>query len=291
MGLIERLKITQSRDRQIAELEEACAERTLTLDKARKELAEARAMLNDAESRLTDMTKLVSLGELGAGIAHELNSPLAGVLSIAELLLAKTDKKDQNYYLFENIKDAALRCKYIVKDMLAYASPAQSGFERVLLNEALIAAQSLFISELKSAAIEVEKDLQIDLPPVYGHKGQIMEVLLNIIKNARDAMHGSGKISIATYQKEEEGARYAVAQICDTGPGIADGVIGNIFDPFFSTKLKDGGLNIGLGLFISMSIVKRHNGRIEAANLPSAGAVFRVWLPVYDDAKHKAATF
>jgi len=279
----ERKGFVQTLNRYIYELEKTVAERTATLNNTLKELEGTYARLKDSKSKLIQSAKLTSLGEMGAGIAHELNSPIAGILSITEVLMGRTEKDDPKYYFLEKIKDAAVRSKYIIQDMLAYARPARSGFTPISLNEVITATLCLFISEIKTSAIDIVKDLKSDLSPVNANKGQLMEVMLNIIKNARDAMHGKGKILISTYEKEDAGVRYAVAEICDTGPGIPPDAINNIFDPFFSTKEKGGGLNIGLGLSISQSIMNEHNGRIEGANVPGSGAVFRVWLPVYDD--------
>ena len=208
---------------------------------------------------------------------------MAGILSITEVLIARTEKNDPNHYFLEKIKDAAVRSKYIIQDMLAYARPTRSGFAPIFLNEVVTATLCLFISEIKTSSIDVVKDINSALPPVYANKGQIMEVLLNIIKNARDAMHGKGRIFISTYEKELPGAVYGGGEIPSPGPGIAPEAHGKIFEPFFSTKEKGGGLNIGLGLPISQAIMKEHKGRIEADNAPGTGAVFRVWLPVYDD--------
>ncbi|MBI5886440.1 MAG: PAS domain S-box protein [Deltaproteobacteria bacterium] len=279
----ERKGFIQTLNRNIRELEETVAERTDALSSTLKELETAYGRLKDSESKLIQTAKMTSLGEMGAGIAHELNSPIAGILSITEVLMARTDKNDPKYYFLEKVKDAAVRSKYIIQDMLAYARPARSGFAPVLLNEVITATLCLFISEIKTSAIDIVKDIKADLSPVYANKGQIMEVMLNIIKNARDAMHGKGRIFISTYEKEEAGARYAVAEIRDTGPGISPDALNKMFDPFFSTKEKGGGLNIGLGLSISQSIMNEHNGRIEGANAPGSGAVFRIFLPVHDD--------
>jgi signal transduction histidine kinase len=108
-----------------------------------------------------------------------------------------------------------------------------------------------------------------------------MEVVLNVLKNARDAMGGSGTIFISTGTVEENGNRYAMAEFRDTGAGIPDDLTDKIFDPFFTTKEKGGGHNIGLGLSLSLSIIKEHGGRIEAANSPEGGALFRIYLPVH----------
>ncbi|MFQ5428644.1 MAG: ATP-binding protein, partial [Thermodesulfobacteriota bacterium] len=239
----------------IIELEERVSERT-------KELEEAYEKLKRSQQKIVQSTKLISLGEMGAGIAHELNSPLAGILTIVEVLLGRMDKEDRNYALLEKVKDAALRSKHIIQDMLSYARPFKGDFEPLSLNTVLKSTLSLFVSEVNAADVEIRLNLCSDLPEVWGSRGQLMEVMLNLIKNARDSISSYGSISLSTHILEENGAHMAVAEIKDTGAGIPDEVIERVFDPFFSTKDKGGGLNIGLGLSISQSIVKEHGGRL-----------------------------
>lgn len=277
----ERKGLEETIRRQIGVLEEMVRERTAELDNSLKELEGAYGKLKSSEQMLIQSAKLISLGEMGAGIAHELNSPLAGILSIAEVLLSRTPKDDRNYFLLEKIKDAAVRSKYIILDMLTYSRPSREGYAPTYLNECIRATLTIFTSEVKTKSIEIVEKFDPDLPKVLGNKGQIMEVVLNVLKNARDAMRGSGTIFISTEAIEENGNRFAMAEFRDTGAGIPDDVIDKIFDPFFTTKEKGGGHNIGLGLSISLSIIKEHGGRIEAGNSPAGGAVFRVYLPVY----------
>lgn len=273
-GLEERIK------QHVSELEETVRKRTEELNRSLRELVEAYGRLKISEQRLIQSAKMISLGEMGAGIAHELNSPLAGILSITEVIMARMSKEDPNYQLLEKIRDAAVRSKYIILDVLTYSRPTKAGFAPMFLNEAVRATLTIFTSEIKARSIEIIEDFDPELPKVFGNKGQVMEVVLNILKNARDAMGGSGRISISTRAVDEDGNQYAAAEFRDTGPGIPDEVRDKIFDPFFTTKEKGGGHNIGLGLSISHSIVKEHGGRIEAENHASGGAVFRIFLPV-----------
>lgn len=284
----ERKGLEETIRRQIGVLEEMVRVRTAELDNSLKELEEAYRKLKSSEQMLIQSAKLISLGEMGAGIAHELNSPLAGILSISEVLLSRTAKDDKNYFLLEKIKDAAVRSKYIILDMLTYSRPSREGYAPTFLNECIRATLTIFTSEVKTKSIEIAEKFDPRLPKVMGNKGQIMEVVLNILKNARDAMHESGTIFISTEAIEESGGKFAMAEFRDTGSGIPDDVTDKIFDPFFTTKEKGGGHNIGLGLSISLSIIKEHGGRIEAANSPEGGAVFRIYLPVYvDGQKHE----
>lgn len=273
-GLENRLK------RQIQELETTVEDRTKELNGSIKELESAYKRLKDSEQALIQSAKLISLGEMGAGIAHELNSPLAGIMSITEVLLNRLKDDPSNHLLLEKIKDAAVRSKHIILDMLTYARPFKGEYATVDINEVVDATLSIFISEIRTGAIEVAKDLQPGLPPVLGDKGQLIEVLLNIIKNAKDAVQGrGGRIFITTRERKEFGKTFVVAEIRDTGPGISSEALNRIFDPFFTTKGKGGGLNIGLGLSIARSIVASHGGSIEVETKANEGSAFRVVLP------------
>lgn len=279
--LAERKGFQVAVNRHIEELESMVRERTSKLNNSLSELAVAYERLKDSEQKLIESAKLASLGEMGAGIAHELNSPLAGILSITEVLLNRMPPEDPNHKLLERIKDAAVRSKYIILDMLTYARPGKTVFEPMFLNETVRATLLLFSSEIKTSSIEIAVDFDTELPKVFGNKGQIMEVILNVLKNARDAMYGNGKIMIKTWVAKEGENEYGVAEIRDTGPGIPQEIADRIFDPFFTTKEKGGGLNIGLGLSIAKSIIKEHGGKIEAESRIGEGAVFRIYVPVW----------
>ncbi len=269
--------------RYVEELEQTVMERTAKLNRSVQELQKAYGKLKSSETRLIQTAKLASLGEMGAGIAHELNSPLAGILSMTEVLMRRIKKDDPNYKLLEKIKDAAVRSKYIILDMLTYARPFKGERSPIYINETIRATLTIFMSELKTSTIDIIENLDPNLPKVNGNKGQLMEVILNIIKNARDAMKGNGKIYISTRTTVCNHREYVVIEIKDTGPGIPDDIKAKIFDPFFTTKEKGGGLNIGLGLSICQSIVREHGGWIEVDSKEGEGTTFRVFLPTTED--------
>ncbi|MCL4872805.1 PAS domain S-box protein [bacterium] len=276
-----RKSLEETIKRHVLELEETVRRRTSELDRSLEELKDAYARLKSSEQKFIQSAKLISLGEMGAGIAHELNSPLAGILSITEVLMKRTGKDDPKYFLLEKIRDAAVRSKYIIMDVLTYSRPSRADYAPMYLNEAIRATLTIFISEIKTRSIEIIEDFDPTLPKVFGNKGQVMEVVLNVLKNARDAIGGKGSIFISTRRFEADGKAYSLAEFRDTGPGVPGEIKDKVFDPFFTTKEKGGGNNIGLGLSISQSILKEHGGRIEVNNHPSGGAVFRVYLPVF----------
>ena len=263
-----------------------------TLEKYKNELEKAYAKLKDSEKGLVESAKLASLGEMGAGIAHELNSPLAGILSITEVLISRSSTNDPNRLLLEKMKDAAVRSKDIISDMLTYARPTASLQADVAINDVVRATLSLFTSELKKISIEIKENYSEPLPFISGNKGQLMSVFLNILKNARDAIGagfplprsiatGSGVITIRTGVERAYGYGIdaVVVEISDTGSGIPEEARGMVFDPFFTTKEKGGGLNIGLGLSIAKSIVTLHNGSIGFVSEPGKGTTFKVSFP------------
>lgn len=264
----------------VAHLEDTVKERTAKLNHSLAELEDAYTKLKSSEQALIQSAKLISLGELGAGIAHELNSPLAGILSLTEVIISRTPSDDRNRQLLEKIKDAAVRSKYIILDLLTYSRPTRGERSPIFMNETIRAALSMFTSEIKTSNVEIVEDYDPVLPKVQGNQGQLMEVVLNIIKNSRDAMGGRGRIYITTREVTRDGGDFALVEIRDTGPGIPEEVRDKIFDPFFTTKEKGGGMNIGLGLSISLSIVKEHGGWIDVMSPPRGGAVFKLYLPI-----------
>lgn len=254
-----------------------------TLEKYKNELEKAYAKLKDSEKGLVESAKLASLGEMGAGIAHELNSPLAGILSITEVLINRSAENDPNKRLLEKMKDAAVRSKDIISDMLTYARPAASLMSETAINDVVKSTLSLFTSELKKISIEIREDYSKSLPLITGNKGQLMSVFLNILKNARDAIGEKGAITIKTGVERAYGYGIdaVVVEISDTGSGIPFEARDMVFDPFFTTKEKGGGLNIGLGLSIAKSIVTLHNGSIGFVSEPGKGTTFKVSFPAF----------
>jgi signal transduction histidine kinase len=192
-------------------------------------------------------------------------------------------KTNPNYRLLEKSREAAVRTKYIIRDLLTYSNPSSEEMRPVLVNETVKSTLSLFLSEFKTSQIEIDENLEPALPQITGSKSQLMEVLFNIIRNAKDAIAGKGKITITTrtvYREKRGGwTAWVAIEIADSGPGIPDEIKDRIFDPFFTTKEKGGGLNIGLGLSICQGIVKAHRGLIEVECEAGKGSLFRVLLP------------
>ncbi len=221
-------------------------------------------------------SRLASIGELAAGVAHQLNNPLTGVLGFSQRLLRKSTDQETNQDL-KRIYTEAERAAKVVQNLLTFARRRQTQKQYSDINEILESALELRAYELTTSNIEVVTDLAPKLPEVMLDFYQIQEVFLNIILNAEQAMtdaNSGGKLTIKT----EERKAYIRTTFTDNGPGIPAENLEKVFDPFFSTKGEKGGT--GLGLSVCHGIISEHGGRIYAKSKPGKGATFFVELPL-----------
>ncbi len=221
-------------------------------------------------------SRLASIGELAAGVAHQINNPLTGILGFSERLLRKSTDKEATRDL-ERIHNEAARTAKIVQNLLTFARRHKPKKEYADINDILQKALELRAYELKTGNIEVALDLAPDLPQAIADFNQIEEVFLNLILNAEQAMietHHGGKLSIKTRQTKD----YIRISFADDGPGIPAEHLDRLFDPFFTTRGEKGGT--GLGLSICHGIVTEHEGKIYAKSKPGKGSTFFVELPV-----------
>jgi two-component system NtrC family sensor kinase len=227
------------------------------------------------QSRMVHSEKLTSMGRLAAGVAHELNTPLGGVLSLAMLALEECDESHPLRNDLEIIVKQTLRCRDIVKGLLDFAHQSESravktGVNSVIENTlALLERQAIFHN------IRTARKLKEDLPPVFIDPSQLQSVVMNIVMNAVDAMEGKGVLTIET--NVDEAGEQVLLLISDTGKGIPDKIKPLIFEPFFTTK--EPGEGTGLGLAVVYGVVKRAGGRISVDSSPS-GTTFTVRLPI-----------
>lgn len=228
--------------------------------------------------------KLAAIGELVAGVAHELNNPLTGILGFAHLLLRRAPEPAIAEDL-QKIAGEARRAARIVRNLSAFARlPAAPALRRhrVDVNDLIRKTVELRHYQLHTAGITVELELDEDLPHTLADPDELQQVFLNIMNNAEQAMVGGerpGRLTIHTQPLEPEQLRIAFR---DTGPGIPPEALDHIFDPFFTTK--EAARGTGLGLSVCYGIVRGHGGRIAAANRPEGGAVFTIHLPVREQA-------
>ncbi len=238
----------------------------------------------ELEAQLTQAEKLSSIGLLAAGVAHEVNTPLAVISSYTQMLakqmrpLMEQDKRIGP--VLEKITQQTFRASEIVNGLLNFSRTGGSEFAMVDLNRLLHDTLSLLEHQFKTAGIRVETDLDLSLPRVHGNEGKLQQVALNLLLNARDAMHGSpnARIRIAT---EQSGGRIWVV-VQDFGGGIETEHLHRIFDPFFTTKTKPGNgqhKGTGLGLAVSYGIMQEHSGKMHVQSEVGVGTTFRLEFP------------
>ncbi|HEY1790862.1 MAG TPA: ATP-binding protein, partial [Verrucomicrobiae bacterium] len=260
-----------------------CGELAATFNKMTENVRQSRAelektveTLKTTQEQLIQSEKLSAVGEFVAGVAHELNNPLAAVTGFAELL-RETDLDTQYRRQLDLIFKAAQRCQKIVQSLLSFARRHPVERKSVSPNELVEAVLEIVAYPLRTGNVEVTTNLDPNLPAVMADGHQIQQVLLNIINNARQALEArqpGSKIAIST-AVHGSNVRYTIQ---DNGPGIAPENLRRIFDPFFTTK--EVGKGTGLGLSLCYGIIKEHGGDIRVESSPGKGATFFVELPV-----------
>jgi len=217
--------------------------------------------------------RLASLGLLAAGVAHEVNTPLTGISSYAQMLLEELSPEDPRREILEKIESQSQRASGIANSLLNLARPARPAFEDLSLNDSVREVLELFEPQARSRGIRVQTVLEPALPSIRGNKARIQQVLLNLLLNARDALGEEGRITVTT---RAAGGRVSL-EVLDNGAGIAEEDLPRIFDPFFTTKGR--GRGTGLGLSITYGIVQEHDGELSVESSPGEFTRFRVDLP------------
>ncbi|HEY3355083.1 MAG TPA: ATP-binding protein [Polyangia bacterium] len=266
-------------------------EMTAALKRTRGELAELvetleqrvderTAALSQAQAQALHTEKLASLGQLAASIAHEINNPLAGILTYAKLISRRLQKGTAGPEgQADMIRQLALvqreteRCSGIVKNLLGFARQREPSFDTIDANTVVREALGLVNHRLEMQSITLEKQLG-DVPLVRADFDQLRQVVINIAMNAIDAMGPGGRLTVTTRHKP--GATMVEVAVVDTGPGIPVENLKKIFEPFFTTKEK----GTGLGLSVVYGIVSRHGGSIDVASAPGQGTTVLVAIPV-----------
>jgi hypothetical protein len=225
------------------------------------------------EEQLLQREKLSSIGLLAAGVAHEVNTPLAGISSYAQMLLQQVSDQDPKHKLLEKIHRQTLRASGIVNNLLNFSRTGDAQFRETDINVVLEDTLQLLEPQLRSANMEVVRHYGQDLPAAYGSASKLQQVFMNLVINARDAMPAGGRLTISTRLVDTS----LVVDFRDTGVGIAPENIARIYDPFFTTK--EVGQGTGLGLALSYGIIQEHGGRIFVESRPGEGAHFTIKLP------------
>ncbi|MEW6366185.1 MAG: ATP-binding protein [Acidobacteriota bacterium] len=228
-----------------------------------------------AQRGLIQSERLISMGKLAAGVAHEINNPLTGILSYGEALLEDTDPTDPRHKGCEIVVRESLRCREIVRKLLDFARQKPSERANVRPEDLIQRSIDVIVRTADFRNIRVEQSVEEDLPQLHVDPVQIQQVLLNLLVNAQQAMPQGGTISVQAARSD--GGRRVVFAVKDQGIGIPEEIRTRVFEPFFTTK---EGKSSGLGLAVCLGIVQQHGGSIEVESGVGKGTTFRVSLPV-----------
>jgi two-component system NtrC family sensor kinase len=244
-----------------------------------QELREAKKKLEETQAQLVQSEKLASIGQLAAGVAHELNNPMSGIMGFTQLLLDDKTLSEQQRHDLETIYTQSQRCRTIIQNLLQFSRRQDPKKAELDLGAVLQATVDLIKYEFPSSGIALVTRIPTGLPHVLGDPQQLQQVFLNLLVNARQAMDGRPESQVSIEASPEAGQ--VVIQIQDNGPGIAKEIMGKVFDPFFTTKPV--GQGTGLGLSICHGIVQQHQGTIDVESDGSTGTTFIIRLPVKSD--------
>lgn len=270
---------------ELEELGTAFDEMTRSLQRSQLEVKQWAASLEDRveqrteeirtiQAQLIHSERLASIGELTAGIAHEINNPLTGITIFSSLLLANPKLNPELKPDLETILGETRRCADIVRRLLEFSRESKPHMDRESVQTILEGTLALVERQTIFHNIRIERSYEPNLPEVLVDHDQIMQVFMNILLNAGQSMGNKGMLTLATGFDVAQG--FLRVTIADTGCGIAEENLSRIFDPFFSTK---GAQGTGLGLSVSFGIIKNHGGRIEVRSRVGEGTAFIIWLP------------
>jgi len=288
------VKVREGRNDEIGELAASFNKMTDDLKLSRNALVEKELLeelvveLRETQEQLVQAGKLAAVGQLAAGVAHEINNPMAGIMGYAQLLAEKMRRKQEQgiaapeipklLSYVESMEKQSQRCKQIVQNLLKFArASSEADSSTVDCNQVLSETLSLITHQLDTNRIALVTDLQPGLPPVLGHEGKMQQIYTNIIINAMQAMEAGGTITATT--SVERGR--VITRIKDTGVGIPKEHFDKIFEPFFTTK--GIGKGTGLGLSVTYGLVQDMGGQISIESTVGAGTTFTISFPVISE--------
>jgi two-component system, NtrC family, sensor kinase len=236
--------------------------------------------LRGAQEEMLRVERMASIGKLAAVVAHEINNPLAGILTYAKLLKKRLSRAEQpdaeNISMLDLMESESRRCGEIVKNLMTFARPTSMNREPADLNNVIDRCVRLVQHQLELKNIELRQELDKELPLVRCDAGQIEQVVLALVMNAIDALPNGGNLTLGSRKAAD--AEHVQIEVRDDGVGMPPDVLANMFEPFFTTK--EHGRGLGLGLAISRNIVDRHGGEIAVASEPGHGTAFTITLPL-----------
>jgi two-component system NtrC family sensor kinase len=233
--------------------------------------------LEEAQAQVAHSEKMASLGQLAAGVAHEINNPLTGILLYANMVLERLKKEDPLREDLEYVVEDTIRCRNIVKNLLAYSRQTNPSKEILQMNTLVEQSLSLIRDQELFMNIKVTKEMSDDMMLIHVDKNQLSQAVINLVINAVDAMERKGNLTFRTYRYKA--ARKVFLEISDTGLGIPEENLSKIFDPFFTTKER--GKGTGLGLSTAYGLVKENGGDISVKDTSAQGTTFLLELPLY----------
>ncbi|MEW6375271.1 MAG: ATP-binding protein [Thermodesulfobacteriota bacterium] len=239
-----------------------------TLSTAKKDLE----ILHQKE--LERVQKMATLGEMAAAMAHEIRNPLAGIASATKIIRSGLEKDDPRAEIFDEINEQIARLEKIVSNLLQFARTPCAQFSFIDIHEIIDRILNLLSYQIQNQRIEVEKEFQSNLPPIYADPEQIQQVLMNIVLNSIQAMPEGGKLRFGTFFRSEDKTVHLT--IADTGIGISEEIIPKIFKPFYSKKAKGA----GLGLAIVEKIIQEHRGKVTISSEVGVRTDVEITLPV-----------
>ncbi len=267
-------EILLQEDSQASQLQEALQD----LENLQQELQARVSAQQAAESRLIQTTKLAAVGEMAAGVAHELNNPLTTVVGFSELVLESLPPDSPQRADMVVVLKEARRARDVVRRLLDFSRQSETLRMKADLNELIRDVLSLMQHMFHINGVSISPMFDQSLPWVLIDRNQMKQVFLNLFHNALNAMPDGGDLSIETGQTKRYGSPYACVAIKDTGMGISSENLPRIFEPFFTTRAGQGGT--GLGLSVTYGIISEHDGAIEVESNPGQGSIFTVFLPL-----------
>ncbi len=246
-------------------------------------------------TRLIDSIKLASMGEMSAGVAHELNSPLTAIVGNSQLLLREASPDNPHYQLIKDIHTSGIRCQRIIKNLMTFSRQDEFTFEKIDLNTIVKSGLELAAYQIEKSKIDLVVDLYENVPALSGSGNGLEQIIVNLLLNAKDAVEEkmqtekNGEKGIVTIKTRiHPDNEFAIVDVSDNGHGIEQEHVSQIFNPFYTTK--SSGKGTGLGLSVSLGIAQAHGGFIDLDTTVGEGSTFSLILPLDQEAPVKNGT-